>query len=158
MDCTRRTRTPWTALPPLLSLTLLCSCSGGHSGNDATSAAALNITTTKLPNGQVGRAYSFSLSAHGGATPLTWSVTGGTLPAGLTLAAGSGLVSGTPTATANGAPLTFKVTDAGSPPQTRSATLKLNISPAAITVSVSPARAGITIKQTLTLGVNTNDY
>ena len=54
------------------------------------------ITTTSLPNGAVGTAYSYALTATGTA-PVTWSVTVGALPAGLTLAA-NGVISGTPTA------------------------------------------------------------
>src|SRR5262249_23499658 len=165
MDLTRRIRALRTTLTPLLPLALLWSCSGGHSGSDPTAPAApaapappaLSITTTTLPNGQVAQPYSVSLMAHGGTAPLTWSVTGGTLPAGLALTAGTGVISGTPTAAANGTALTFTVTDSGSTPQTQSATLALNINPANITVSMSPARAGITIKQTLTLAATTND-
>ena len=47
----------------------------------------------------------------------TWSLTSGTLPAGLNLSA-SGVISGTPTASVNATALTFKVTDSSSPVQT----------------------------------------
>ena len=167
MDLTPRIRTLRTALTPLLSLALLWSCGGDSVSGTAAPPApaapaapvppALSITTTTLPTGQVGQAYSASLAAHGGTAPLTWSVTGGTLPAGLTLTAGTGVVSGTPTAAAAGTALTFTVTDSASPPQTQSATLPLTINAANISVSMSPARAGITIKQTLTLAATTND-
>lgn len=163
MDPKRGMRTPWTLLPPLLSLTLLWSCSGGHSGNSSppvsnpSQAPPLSITATTLPLGRVGHAYSASLSAQGGTAPLTWSVTGGALPAGLALAAGTGLVSGTPSASADAVALTFTVTDSGSTRQTQSETLRLSINPADITVSTSPAHAGITRSQTLALAANTND-
>lgn len=163
MEPKRGIRTPWTALPPLLSLTLLWSCSGGHSGNSSPPVSnpaqgpPLSITATTLPLGRVGHAYSASLSAQGGTAPLTWSVTGGSLPAGLALAAGTGLVSGTPTASADAVALTFTVTDSGSTRQTQSETLRLSINPADITVSASPARAGITRSQTLALAATTND-
>ncbi|MDR2018416.1 MAG: putative Ig domain-containing protein [Syntrophobacterales bacterium] len=55
-----------------------------------------NITTSSLPGGTVGVAYSQSLSASG-AAPISWSVAGGALPPGLSLAS-SGEISGTPTA------------------------------------------------------------
>lgn len=55
------------------------------------------ITTTTLPQGKVGLAYSSQLVASGGTAPLTWARTAGTLPAGLTLSA-AGRLSGTPTA------------------------------------------------------------
>src|SRR5207302_6466795 len=82
--------------------------------------AALTITTTSLPNGQVNTAYSTTLAATGGTTPYTWSLTSGTLPSGLTLNATSGAITGTPTIAVSGTPLTFKVTDSSNPALTRS--------------------------------------
>ena len=61
----------------------------------------MTITTTQLPVGVMSAAYSATLAAIGGTPPYVWSIASGTLPAGLTLAAGTGVISGTPTA--NGA-------------------------------------------------------
>ncbi len=97
------------------------------SAADASGQSALSIATTTLPSGQVGTAYSATLAASGGTTPYSWSLTSGTLPAGLTLNAATGAITGTPTATANGISLTFKVTDSSSPRKTKSATLTLTI-------------------------------
>ena len=41
------------------------------------------ITTTSLPGGTTGTAYSATLQASGGTTPYSWTVSSGTLPAGL---------------------------------------------------------------------------
>ena len=60
-------------------------------------AAAPTITTDTLPNGKVGEAYSHTLTADG-TTPITWSISGSTLPEGLTLNETTGEISGTPTA------------------------------------------------------------
>ena len=56
--------------------------------------APLSITTTALPNGVSNIVYTATLTANGGRTPYTWSMSG-ILPAGLTFNA-SGVISGTP--------------------------------------------------------------
>lgn len=56
-----------------------------------------SITTTTLPDGAVGTAYSQTLAATGGNGTLTWSLASGILPSGLSLSSG-GVISGTPTA------------------------------------------------------------
>jgi formylglycine-generating enzyme required for sulfatase activity len=57
---------------------------------------APTITTPSLPNGTVGTVYSQTLAATG-KTPITWTTESGTLPAGLSLAGTTGVISGTPT-------------------------------------------------------------
>jgi hypothetical protein len=58
--------------------------------------AALQITTTSpLPSGTAGTAYSQAMTAQGGTPPYTWSATG--LPSGLVIDATSGAISGTST-------------------------------------------------------------
>jgi Putative Ig domain len=110
----------------------------------AQSAPALTIATSTLPAGTKGTAYSNSLQASGGTTPYTWSITSGTLPAGLTLASTTGLISGTPTASGTSS-LTFKVADSSSPAQTKSVQLSLVIaaqSAPALTIATSTLPAG----------------
>ena len=67
----------------------------GTPDGSGTITIAPTITTTSLPDGEVGTAYSQTLTATGD-TPITWSVSG-TLPAGLSLDAATGIISGTPT-------------------------------------------------------------
>ena len=63
-----------------------------------TAPPALAIaTTTPLLSGWVGGPYSQAISATGGVTPYSWSVTSGSLPGGLTLSS-AGVVAGTPAA------------------------------------------------------------
>lgn len=55
------------------------------------------ITTTSLPIGVDGVAYSQTVQTSGGAAPLTFTISSGALPTGLTLGSGTGTISGTPT-------------------------------------------------------------
>ena len=89
------------------------------------STSPLTITTTALPGGSSGQAYSATLQASGGAAPYAWSITSGRLPAGLTLDAASGTIAGTPTETGS-FPLTIEVSDTAM--TTASATFSLTIS------------------------------
>jgi arabinan endo-1,5-alpha-L-arabinosidase len=102
---------PWTSRRPvalhyLLALCFFQACGNGSSG----SSAQLAITTSSLAGGVVTVSYSTTLTATGGTgTGYAWTSSGGTLPAGLTLAS-SGLLSGTPT-TAGSFSFTAQVTD-----------------------------------------------
>nr|WP_320204022.1 putative Ig domain-containing protein [Agrobacterium rosae]MDX8306017.1 putative Ig domain-containing protein [Agrobacterium rosae] len=60
-------------------------------------APGITISPSSLANATRGTAYSQTLTASGGASPYSYAITGGTLPAGLTLNS-SGVLSGTPTA------------------------------------------------------------
>jgi hypothetical protein len=93
-------------------------------------SAALAITTTSLPDAQVGQPYDATLQRSGGVAPFTWTVTP-TLPDGLNLDAPTGQITGTPAAVTQGNhTLTFTVQDSSTPTQqTASSALQLTISP-----------------------------
>jgi hypothetical protein len=67
------------------------------------------LSPSTLPAGTVGTAYSQQITASGGTAPYTFTVTSGTLPAGLTLSS-VGLLSGTPT-TVGSSTVTIRATD-----------------------------------------------
>ena len=120
----------------------------------------LAITTTTLVTGNVGTGYSQILTATGGSTPYTWSVTAGTLPAGLTLSS-AGVLSGTPTAAANAVSITFQATDASSPSLTITKVLVLTVNTVPIsitTASVAAGTIGTSYSQTLTATGGTTPY
>ena len=97
--------------------------------------AVLQISSTSLPNGQLGVPYSATVTAIGGTFPYTWSLAGGsTLPPGLSLNTATGAVTGTPTALGRVYPQ-FKVTDAGNPAQTSTTTLSFNITSAPLSIT-----------------------
>ena len=90
-----------------------------------TPASTVTITTTSLPNGTVQTAYSATLQATGGTSPYTWSVTSGSLPAGLNLASASGTISGTPT-TAGTSSFTIQVADSAGNKASAGLTITIN--------------------------------
>ncbi|MES2598992.1 MAG: GEVED domain-containing protein, partial [Verrucomicrobiota bacterium] len=86
-------------------------CTGARAYILTPACPAITITPGLLPNATLGMAYSQALSASGATAPYTWTVTSGTLPAGLSLS-GDGVLSGTATAS-NGAgvSVTFRAQD-----------------------------------------------
>jgi len=122
------TGTP-SATPGTYSFTAKVTDSASQPATKALSIAVadpLSVTTSSLPGGIVGQAYSQSVAATGGKTPYTWSVSSGTLPSGLTLNASTGAVSGTPTA-AGTSNFTVKATDSGNPARTATKALSIVI-------------------------------
>jgi Putative Ig domain len=117
----------------------------------------VTVTTTALPSGTVGDAYTATLAASGGTSPYKWSLTGGSLPAGLSLNAATGTIAGTPSAPASQLALTFRVTDSSSSAQTATATLSLTIGPGTISIAISPGHAALTAGQQLNLTATTSD-
>ena len=73
----------------------------------------LIITTTKLPVAIVNTSYTTTLAVTGGLGPFTWTITSGSLPAGINLSS-SGVISGTATATGSSS-FTVQVTDSQTP-------------------------------------------
>jgi hypothetical protein len=84
----------------------------------------VSITTTSLPEATATVPYSTTLAASGGKTPYTWSLSSGTLPAGLTLSS-AGIISGTPSGVAGTATFVVKVTDSASPNGTATQSLSI---------------------------------
>jgi hypothetical protein len=124
-------------------------------------AVTLTITSTTLPNGQVGVAYAATLAATGGTTPYSWALTAGTLPAGLSLNAATGAITGTPSATASATSLTFKVTDSGTPAQSGSVTLALTVTASTLTIttkSLPSGQVGVAYAATLAATGGTTPY
>jgi hypothetical protein len=74
----------------------------------------VKIETASLPNGAVGTSYNATLMADGGTTPYIWSINKGTLPAGLSLDSGTGIISGMPT-TDGDSTFTVQVSDNSTP-------------------------------------------
>lgn len=89
------------------------------------------ITVNPLPAGANGIPYRCQLAAGGGAPPYAWTITGGSLPVGLTLS-NDGEIRGTPTGAAN-ASFTVQVADANGLFSNQSFVLTMNKGIPAIT-------------------------
>jgi hypothetical protein len=106
---------------------------------------SVTITTSSLPSGTVGQAYSGQLTASGGTPGYIFSIDSGSLlPAGLSLSA-TGAITGTPTATNTNSTI-FRVQDSTIPNQqsaTRPLTITINAAPPPLVITTSsPLPAG----------------
>jgi hypothetical protein len=114
--------------PVSIKVTDATGVSATSSGLTITVTSLAITTTSPLPAGVVGTAYSVQFAATGGTSPYTWSVSSGsTLPAGLSLS-NSGLLSGTPTTAVSGATFGITVTDSETPAVAITVTFTLSIS------------------------------
>ncbi len=108
----------------------------------AAATVAPVITSSTPANGTTGSAYSHSFTASG-TTPITWSITSGVAPTGLTLNASSGILSGTATATGS---FSF-VVQAGNgslPNATQNVTIVINAATAGPVITSSAPPSSIT--------------
>jgi len=114
--------------------------------------SALSITTSALPPGKAGSAYSQALAASGRIAPYTWSIASGSLPAGLSLDPATGVISGTPTA-AGVSTFAIQVADSESIPATAVASFSLTIAAkvaSSTTLTSSSATVGTGMSVTFT--------
>ncbi|HVA09837.1 MAG TPA: G1 family glutamic endopeptidase [Acidimicrobiales bacterium] len=125
-----------------------------------TTTPPLTITTTALPNATLGISYSATLTASGGTTPYVWTITSGSLPAGLNLSS-NGAITGTSSVSGNST-FAVRVTDAATPTvQTASTSFSIEVSGAllAITTSSLPsATVGTAYSASLTATGGTPPY
>jgi hypothetical protein len=116
-------------------------------------APAIVLPASIQATAVAGTAYTASVAATGGAGALTYSITSGTLPAGLALNASTGAITGTPT-TAGASTFTIKAADAfGDTPATQSYTITVGGGPAthfAVTAASGNVTAGGTVNFTVT--------
>src|ERR1039457_874001 len=146
---TGKVNEPEAVLPALsVTFTVKVTDSAGNTASGSfTLPVTLAITTAPaLPTATIGKNYNQTLTAIGGAPPYQWTVTTGSLPAGLSLSTG-GAISGTPQPTAVNASFTATVTDSNN--ASVSAPLTLPVTLAITTTSPLPtATIGTAYSQT----------
>jgi len=128
--------TPTTAATYTFSVTVSVGLQ-----TSAPQALSLSITSTIVTSGttatgEVSLPFSYPLTALGGTAPYTWSLatSSNPLPAGLTLSATTGLISGTPTTT-TGSPFSGIIVQA--------ADVHLATGTQTMTITIDPARTSV---------------
>jgi len=127
------------------ALSLVAGCSPGNQAPSSPSSPSSNltVTTTSLPSGTVGVAYSSPVTTSGGTAPYAYSASG--LPGGLAISSATGAITGTPAQSSVGtASATITVTDSTMPAaQTATAHLSITILPVTLAVTTSSLPAGM---------------
>jgi hypothetical protein len=160
--------TPTTAGTTTLGISLSDSSEPGPQTTTASgtlrveAAPKLQIISTEIPPAVIGQPYRGLILTTGGTPPLTWSVSSGSLPAGLSLDPETGVVSGTPSHEGT-SKFTVQVVDSSSPtPQTQTAKLKLAVEAApklaVATQSLAEATAGSSYSANLVATGGTSPY
>lgn len=130
------------------STTIRATDANGFTGSQAYTWAintgTVIVSPETLAAGTVAVPYSQTVSASAGIAPYTFAITSGSLPAGITLNPGTGVLSGTPTAQVN-ANFTVTATDSstGSGPVTGSRSYTLIINAPTITLPPTTLAGGV---------------
>jgi Putative Ig domain len=126
---------------PAIRIAILVVAARILSGCGSGSGTPLSVDTTSLSDGTVGTAYNQTVQAAGGTAPYSWSVSVGSLPAGLNLGGGNTLsvtISGTPNAAQNAASFTIRVTDSANHAATQAFSMNIKNPPGPV-ISILPA-------------------
>jgi uncharacterized protein YhjY with autotransporter beta-barrel domain len=119
---------------------------------------SLTVSPSTLPAGNLGSAYSQTVTASGGTGPYTFTITAGSLPTGLTLNGATGVISGTPTA---GGTANFTVRASDSAGNTGSQAYALIIGSNSLTINpatLPPGTQGKSYSQMVTATGGTGPY
>ena len=119
--------------------------------------AGPSLTFAAPPAGEVSIAYLDALTATGGTGTLTWSVSSGTLPPGLTLNSATGVLSGTPTK-ADNFTFTVTVTDTAGGSASKAVTLHIAAAPSLSNPAPPSGQAGVTYSDTLAVTGGTGPF
>jgi hypothetical protein len=105
----------------------------------AAKSGLVRIATATLSDGEAGAAYAVKISTAGGSPPVTWTITSGVLPGGLSLGRNTGQISGFVSATALGTyDFSVQVIDVLS--NTDSGKFSIIINPAGTSLRIIPTK------------------
>lgn len=148
------------------NFTVTATDAGSYTGNQAYTLTVagpnLVLPASTLPAGSAGSAYSAAITpATGGTAPYTYALTGGVLPAGISVDAATGNLNGTPTAAGT---FNFTLTASDSTPSPAAqASRSYLLTIAAPVVAISPpslpaATRGVAYSQVLSASGGTAPY
>ncbi len=127
------------------SVTIIATVEGRAGAATIGVHSLLSISTSVLSEGVVGESYNQTLAAMGGDGTYAWSISEGTLPAGLSLVGSTGAIGGSPTASGT-SDFTVMVVSAG---QTATKAVSIEVFPVPVaSVEVSPFTVTLTPSQT----------
>src|SRR5262249_23931170 len=101
--------------------------------------------------------YSTTATNSGGVAPFSWSITGGSLPSGLTITPSTDVISGTPS-TAGTSNFTIRVADSVGASATKALSITIAGPPVVTTTSLQAATAGASYSQTLQVTGGTSPF
>jgi alpha-tubulin suppressor-like RCC1 family protein len=133
------------------------AASAGVNHTLAIQPAPLTIATTSLANGTISYSYTQTLAGSGGLLPYVWTISSGSLPAGLNLDSGTGVISGTPTATGTSS-FTVQLMDENATVTEKVLSIAISVQLNITTSSLSSGTTGTTYNQTLTATGGTTPY
>ncbi len=152
--------------PSPLSAPMVVTLQAAVSGTQSSKTVAITVNpapaiTGATPNGTVGVQYAAMLTASGGTGALTLSLASGTLPAGLTFNATTGVISGIPTTT-GASSFVVQVVDMSDVPDTVTASRSITIGTVVATLALSgnppTGVVGTAYSSTLTASGGTAPY
>ena len=111
-----------------------------------------SITTTSLPHGSIGQAYSQPVQTIGGTPPLTFSIIPpGTVPPGLSLNSTTGVISGVPVVPAGTSSFTVRAADSAGRNDTQALSITIDLlnPPNITTITLPTGTFGQAYSQTL---------
>ncbi len=153
-----------TGLTPGTSYTFtVAAVNAAGTGPASASSAAVTInagpalTFAAPPAGEVSIAYSDTLTATGGTGALTWSVSSGTLPLGLTLGSSTGVLAGTPAAGGSYG-FTVQVTDTTGQSATQAVSLVIAAVPSLSVPAPPSGQAGVAYSDPLAVTGGTGPF
>jgi hypothetical protein len=134
-----------SGIPTTVEISTFTVQATNRNGNSSTQTLTIiincpapTITTTSLPSGFDGVFYSETIQASDGIVPITFSLSMGILPPGLSLDSNTGAISGTPTTTGTFS-FTVQVTSSCNVSSTQNLAIIINCPPPTITTTSLPS-------------------